>query len=344
MNTLPTPLPTQMTVAEATQPGGPDVLTPATRPLPSPAAGEVLIQVAAAGVNRADCMQRAGNYPPPPGASDLLGLEVAGLVVATGKGVTAWKAGDAVCALANGGGYAQYIAVPAGQCLPVPHGLDWIQAAALPETCFTVWTNVFERAHLTAGEIFLVHGGSSGIGTTAIQLARLFGARAWATAGNADKVAACERLGAERCINYRTEDFVAVVKELSNGRGVDVILDMVGGDYLPRNIDALAFDGRLVMLALPRGRSAELDMGKVIARRLVISGSGLRVMSTAAKAAIAAQLRERVWPLIASGQFRPVIQSRFALADAAKAHHAMEEGEHIGKIILEVDLSLELRS
>ena len=310
-----TALPERMTAIVITRPGPPGVLKPETRPMPTVGKGDVLIRVAAAGINRADCGQRAGSYPPPPGTTDLPGLEVAGIVVAVGNDVDAWHVGDAVCALANGGGYAEYAAIPAGQCLPVPKGLDWREAAALPETCFTVWTNVFQRGRLANGETLLVHGGSSGIGTTAIPLARAFGARVFATAGSAEKVAVCEKLGAERGINYREEDFVAIVKSMTDGNGVDVILDMVGGDYAPRNIDALAMDGRTVMIALPRGRMAELDLGKIIGRRLTVTGSGLRPMTTAAKAGI---------------------------ADAAEAHRLMEEGSHIGKIVLDVDLSLPL--
>jgi NADPH2:quinone reductase len=338
----PTTLPDRMTVIAIAKHGPPEVLKPENRPLPVAAAGEVLIRVAAAGINRADVGQRGGTYPPPPGASDLPGLEVSGLVVALGDGVDTVRIGDAVCALVNGGGYAQYVTAPAGQCLPVPKGLGWSEAAALPETCFTVWTNVFQRGHLVAGETLLVHGGTSGIGTTAIPLARAFGARVLATAGSAEKVAACEKLGAERCINYRNEDFVAVVKSMTGDKGVDVILDMVGGDYAPRNIDALAMDGRLVMLALPRGRVAEIDLGKIIFRRLTITGSGLRARSREAKTGIASELRERVWPLIEAGTFRPLIHANFPFNDAAGAHRHMEEGGHIGKIVLDVDLSLPL--
>jgi NADPH2:quinone reductase len=330
-------LPETMTVIAIDRPGGPEVLVEATRPRPEPAAGEVLIHVAAAGINRADTGQRAGTYPPPPGASDLPGLEVAGTVVALGADVQRWAVGDAVCALTNGGGYAQYVTVPAGHCLPVPTDLDWCEAAALPETCFTVWTNVFDRARLISGETLLVHGGSSGIGTTAIPLARAFGARVFATAGSAEKVAACERIGAERGINYREEDFVAVVRELTDGKGADVILDMVGGSYLARNIDTLALDGRMVMIATPGGRQAELDLAKIIMRRLVVTGSGLRALSTEAKTQIASALRDKVWPLIEAGTFRPIVHARFPMNRAADAHRAMEEGSHIGKIILEVD-------
>jgi putative PIG3 family NAD(P)H quinone oxidoreductase len=336
--------PGAMTAVAITRHGGPEVLVAGSQPMPSPGEGEVLVRVAAAGVNRADTGQRAGTYPPPPGASPLPGLEVAGVVVALGEGVTRLREGDTVCALVNGGGYAQYVAVPAAQCLPVPKGLNWLEAAALPEACFTVWTNVFDRARLASGETLLVHGGSSGIGTTAISLARALGSRVFATAGSASKVAACEQLGAARGINYRDEDFVAVVKALTDDRGVDVILDMVGGSYLPRNIKALANDGRLVMIASPGGREGTLDVAEVLMRRLTVTGSGLRAMPADAKAHIAMALRDKVWPLIESGQFRPMVHAIFPLERADDAHRAMEEGSHIGKIILEVDTSLPLQS
>ncbi|MBB3226215.1 NADPH2:quinone reductase [Luteibacter sp. Sphag1AF] len=333
-------LPSTMKAVEISRPGPPDVLTLVDRPVPSLRPGDVLIRVAAAGINRADTGQRAGTYPPPPGASDLPGLEVSGRIVAMGADAGDWKVGDAVCALVDGGGYAQYVAVPAGQCLPVPKGLNWIEAAALPETCFTVWTNVFDRARLIAGETFLVHGGSSGIGTTAIPLARALGARVFTTVGTKAKADACLALGAERAINYRDEDFVAVVKSLTDGAGVDVILDMVGGDYAPRNINALAMDGRLVMIALPHGRQAELDLGKIIFRRLTVTGSGLRALPPARKAHIGASLLAKVWPLIEAGTFRPIIHATFLLSDAAAAHALMEDGSHIGKIMLDVDPTL----
>ncbi|TCV96132.1 NADPH2:quinone reductase [Luteibacter rhizovicinus] len=333
-------LPARMRAIEISRPGPPDVLKIADRPVPSLRPGDVLIRVAAAGINRADTGQRAGTYPPPPGASDLPGLEVSGRIAAVGADVDDWRVGDAVCALVDGGGYAEYVAAPAGQCLPVPKGLDWVQAAALPETCFTVWTNVFDRARLVAGETFLVHGGSSGIGTTAIPLAKAFGARVFATVGSREKAEACLALGAERAINYREEDFVAVVKQLTDGAGVDVILDMVGGDYAPRNLDALALDGRLVMIALPHGRTAELDLGKIIFRRLTVTGSGLRALPAARKVVIGRELREKVWPLIEAGTFRPLVHALFGFADAAKAHTLMEDGSHIGKIVLEIDSSL----
>jgi len=290
--------------------------------------------VAAAGVNRPDVLQRQGHYPPPPGASDIPGLEVAGEVAAVGDRVTEWRPGDAVCALVAGGGYAEYCVAPAPQCLRVPKGLTAIEAAALPETFFTVWTNVFERGRLVAGETLLVQGGASGIGTTAIQMARALGARVFATAGSAEKCAACVALGAERAINYREENFVAVVKEATEGRGVDVILDMVGGDYIPRNLDCLALEGRLVLIALPRGARAELNFTSVLQRRLTITGSSLRPRTVEQKGAIARALRERVWPLLESGQVRPVIHATFPLGEAAAAHRLMESGAHIGKIVL----------
>ncbi len=329
-----TGVPADAVVVEITAPGPPEVLRPARRPVVPPGSGEVLIRVAAAGVNRPDVLQRQGHYPPPPGASDVPGLEVAGEVAAVGDRVTEWRLGDAVCALVAGGGYAEYCVAPAPQCLPVPKGLTAIEAAAIPETFFTVWTNVFERGRLVAGETLLVHGGASGIGTTAIQMARALGARVFATAGSAEKCAACVALGAERAINYRDQDFVAVVKEATEGRGVDVVLDMVGGDYLPRNLDCLALEGRLVLIALPRGARAELNFTSVLQRRLTITGSSLRPRTVEQKGAIARALRERVWPLLESGQVRPVIHATFPLGEAAAAHRLMESGAHIGKIVL----------
>jgi NADPH2:quinone reductase len=325
-----------MQVVEITRPGGPEVLKPATRPVPQPRAGEVLIEVAAAGVNRPDCLQRAGAYAPPPGASDLPGLEVAGTVARLGEGVSQWNIGDQVCALTPGGGYAQYCVTPAAHCLPVPRGLDPIQAASLPETFFTVWINVFERARLAPGETLLVQGGSSGIGVTAIQMARAFGHRVFATAGSAEKCAACEQLGAERCINYRVEDFVDAVKQLTGGKGVDVILDMVGGDYVPRELKCLATDGRLSIIAFLGGTKATLDMSDILFRRLTITGSTLRPRSVEYKAAVAQALRQRVWPLIDAGTIRAVIYRTFPLVQAAQAHALMESGAHVGKIVLEV--------
>lgn len=333
---MQSPVPAQMQVVEITRPGGPDVLKSATRPVPQPRAGEVLIQVAAAGVNRPDCLQRAGAYAPPPGASDLPGLEVAGTVLRLGQGVNEWKIGDQVCALTPGGGYAQYCVTPAAHCLPLPRGLDPIQAASLPETFFTVWINVFERARLTAGETLLVQGGASGIGVTAIQMARAFGHRVFATAGSAEKCTACEQLGAERGINYRAEDFVEVVKQLTGGKGADVILDMVGGDYVPRELKCLAADGRLSLIAFLGGTKATLDLSDILFRRLTITGSTLRPRSVEYKAAVAQALHQRVWPLIDTGAIRPVIYRTFPLAQAAEAHALMESGAHIGKIVLEV--------
>jgi NADPH2:quinone reductase len=321
---------------EITTPGGPEVLVAAERPVPVPVAGEVLIKVAAAGVNRPDVFQRLGRYPPPPGASDIPGLEVAGTIERPGPGVDGWRVGDAVCALVAGGGYAEYCTAPAPQCLPVPRGLDLVAAAGVPETFFTVWTNVFERGRLQAGESLLVHGGSSGIGTTAIQLAHARGARVFATAGSAAKCAACERLGAERAINYREEDFAAVVRELTAGRGVDVVLDMVGGDYFARNIDVLATEGRLVEIATLHGAKAELNIQTIMQRRLTITGSTLRARPVADKGAIAAAVREHVWPLIEAGRVKPIVHATFPLRDAAEAHRLMESGAHIGKLVLVV--------
>ncbi|OFV93119.1 MAG: NAD(P)H-quinone oxidoreductase [Acidobacteria bacterium RIFCSPLOWO2_12_FULL_65_11] len=326
-----------MTAIEISSFGGPEVLVPVERPQPKPAAGEVLIEVAAAGVNRPDVSQRRGAYPPPPGASDIPGLEVAGTIVEVGPDVRDWRTGDQVCALVAGGGYAEYCAAPAPQCLPVPRGLDLVAAAAIPEAFFTVWTNVFERGRLKPGEWILVHGGSSGIGTTAIQLARALGSRVLATAGSAEKCAACERLGAERAINYRTTDFVAAVREIVGERGVDVVLDMVGGDYVRRNLDLLALDGRLVQISLLGGSTAQVNMGVVMRRRLTITGSTLRPRSVAEKGAIATSLRATVWPLIESGGVKPVIHTTFPLRAAAEAHRLMESSQHIGKIVLVTD-------
>ena len=329
-----TALPKTMTAVEIAQPGGPDVLRPVTRPTPAPGPRDVLIAVAAAGVNRPDLMQRQGRYAPPPGASDIPGLEVAGRVVARGKDVEEWKEGDEVCALVAGGGYAEYCAAPAPQCLPAPKGLDFVQAAALPETVFTVWTNVFDRGRLSAGETLLVHGGASGIGTTAIQMARARGVRVFATAGTREKCAACEKLGAERAIDYAREDFAAVVAEMTAGRGVDVILDMVGGDYLPRNLASLATDGRLVQIAFLKGPRAEIDLMAVMQRRLTLTGSTLRPRSIEEKGRIARAVRENVWPLVEKGDVRPVLHATFPLAAAAEVHRALEAGTHVGKIVL----------
>ncbi len=325
-----------MRVVQITQPGGPEVLRPAERPVPTLKPGEVLIEVAAAGVNRPDCFQRAGLYPPPPGASDLPGLEVAGTIAQVGTGVGQWKIGDQVCALTPGGGYAQYCATPAGHCLPVPKGLSLTEAATLPETLFTVWINVFERAKLSAGETLLVQGGSSGIGVAAIQLARAMGHRVFATAGSAEKCAACESLGAERAINYKSEDFVEVTQSLTQGRGVDVILDMVGGSYIPRELRCLADDGRLSLIAFLGGSKAEVDFNEVLRRRLTITGSTLRPRAAEFKTGIAVTLAKRVWPLIEQGQIKPIIHRRFPLDRASDAHTLMESGAHIGKIVLEI--------
>jgi putative PIG3 family NAD(P)H quinone oxidoreductase len=329
--------PAAMQVIEIPHPGGPEVLRVATRPVPQPKPGEVLIRVAAAGVNRPDCFQRAGSYAPPPGASDLPGLEVAGTIVALGEGVTQWREGDEVCALTPGGGYAQYCVTPAGHCLPIPRGWTVLQAAGLPETCFTVWINVFERGHLAAGETLLVQGGSSGIGVTAIQIAHAFGNRVFATAGTPEKCQACEALGAERAINYRKEDFVEVVRSLTGGQGVDVILDMVGGDYVARELASLREDGRLSIIALLGGSKAQIDLNQVLRRRLTITASTLRPRTVEFKTAIATALREKVWPLIEAGKFKPVIFRTFPLELAAEAHALMESDAHIGKILLQVD-------
>ena len=323
-----------MIAIEIREPGEPEVLVPAERAMPVAAPGEVLIRVAAAGVNRPDVFQRRGRYAPPPGASDIPGLEVSGVVEALGPGVGGLRVGDTVCALLAGGGYAEYCVAPAPQCLPVPRGMDVVTAAAIPETFFTVWTNVFQRGRLQPGESLLVHGGSSGIGTTAIQLAKARGARVFATAGSAEKCAACEQLGAELCIDYRDGDFVALVRERTDGRGVDVVLDMVGGDYFARNIDALAVEGRLVEIATLHGVKAELNIQTIMARRLTITGSTLRPRPVADKAAIALELRQHVWPLLESGKVKPVVHATFPLREAARAHQMMESSAHIGKLLL----------
>ncbi|MFQ1701168.1 NAD(P)H-quinone oxidoreductase [Loktanella agnita] len=322
-----------MQAIEISKPGGPEVLTLTQRPMPEPAYDQVVIKVAYAGVNRPDALQRAGLYNPPPGASDLPGLEAAGEVVSVGAGVTWPQPGDQVCALLPGGGYAEYVATPAAHCLPVPDGLSLKQAACLPETFFTVWSNVFMRGGLQAGERFLVHGGSSGIGTTAIQLARVMGARVFATAGSDDKCTACSDLGADLAINYKTDDFVAKVQ--AEG-GADVILDMVGGSYIQRNLKALADDGRLVQIAFLQGPKAELSLVQLMTRRLTMTGSTLRPQSDLAKARIADALRSHVWPLLDAGRVAPVMDQEFALTDAAAAHARMESSEHIGKIVLRV--------
>lgn len=322
-----------MKAVEITAAGGPDVLQLCDRPAPKPRYGEVVIRVAYAGVNRPDALQRAGLYNPPKGASDLPGLEAAGDVIAVGDGVTWPAVGDQVCALLPGGGYAEHVATPAAHCLPVPDGLTLKQAACLPETFFTVWSNVFMRGGLQAGERFLVHGGSSGIGTTAIQLAAAFGARVFATAGSFEKCAACVDLGAEQAINYRDADFVEVMR---NAGGADLILDMVGGPYIQRNLKSLADDGRLVQIAFLQGPKADLNLVQLMTRRLTITGSTLRPQSDLAKARIADQLREKVWPLLAASRVAPVMDQTFDLADASKAHARMEASEHIGKIVLKV--------
>ena len=322
-----------MRAIEISRPGGPEVLQPVERPMPQPGPGEVLIKVAAAGINRPDVFQRAGSYPPPPGASDLPGLEVAGEIVAGDAGDLA--VGDKVCALVAGGGYAEYCVAPAGQCLPLPAGLSMVEAAALPETCFTVWTNVFDRGALVEGESLLVHGGASGIGTTAIQIARALGHTVYATVGSDERVRAVEALGAKG-INYKTQDFVQQVRELSDDRGVDVILDMVAGDYINRDLTCLADDGRIVIIAQLGGSQASIDCGQLMRRRLSITGSTLRPRPVAFKSAIARALRDRVWPLIERGAFKPIIHATFPLVQAAEAHAMMEAGEHIGKIVLTV--------
>jgi len=320
---------------EISTPGGPDVLRLVERPDPEPARGEVLIRVAAAGVNRPDVMQRKGLYPPPPGASDLPGLEVAGEIVALGEQVTEWRVGERVCALVGGGGYATYCVAPAPQCLPIPRGMDVTVAAAIPETFFTVWTNVFDRGRLVAGESALFHGGTSGIGTTAIQLAACRGVRVYATAGTDAKCRACEQLGAARAINYRTVDFADAIRELTDARGVDLVLDIMGGSYVARNLACLAVDGRLVQIGLMEGDAvAPVDFRRILGRRLTITGSTLRPRTVEEKGQIAAALRRDVWPLLDAGAVKPVVARVFALADAADAHRLMESSDHIGKIVL----------
>jgi NADPH2:quinone reductase len=329
-------LPSMMTHVALNGAGGPEVMRLVTGPRPEPAADEVLIRVLAAGVNRPDIAQRAGRYPPPPGASPILGLEVAGEVVACGAQVATLRVGERVCALANGGGYAEYCAVPHSQCLPWPSGYDAVRAAALPETHFTVWANLFQAGGLAAGKTALVHGGTSGIGVTAIRLAKAFGATIHVTAGSDEKCAACIGLGADAAINHRTQDFAAEIHRLSAGRGVDVILDMVGAGYFSRNIASLARDGRLVIIAFLQGAKLhDADLGPIMQKRLIVTGSTLRPRTTAEKAAIAAELRERVWPLLDAGRCAPVVHAVFPLTDVAAAHRLMESGGHIGKIVLE---------
>ena len=325
-------LPQEMTAIEIVEPGEPEVLRPTKRPLPEPGEGYVLIKVAAAGINRPDVLQRRGGYPPPPGASDIPGLEIAGEVVACGSAVRRLSPGDQVCALVSGGGYAEYCVAPEAQCLPIPDGLTAVEAAGLPETFFTVWSNVFDRAGLRAGEIFLVHGGTSGIGTTAIQLAKAFGARVLTTAGTAEKCRICEELGAEKAFNYREEDWFSGAKELTGG--ADVILDMVGGPYITKDINLLRPDGRLVFIAFLGGSKVEIDFLKVMVKRLTITGSTLRPRDIGFKAAIAANLEARVWPLISAGRIRPLVHKTFPLDQAAAAHTLMESSTHVGKIVL----------
>lgn len=326
-----------MNCIEIARPGGPEVLVPTERPAPVPGPDEVLIRVVAAGVNRPDILQRSGAYPPPPGASDLPGLEVSGTIAALGAEVRDWRVDDRVCALVSGGGYAEMCVAPAGQCLPVPSSVDLVSAAGIPETFFTVWSNVFERGRLVAGETVLVHGGTSGIGTTAIQLAVARGATVLATAGSDQKCRACEDLGAAQAINYRTADFVDAVRVLTDGRGVDLVLDMVGGSYVARNLSSLAIDGRLVQIGLMEGESsAVVDFRRILGRRLTITGSTLRPRTVAEKARIAAALRVEVWPLVERGKVRPVVDRVLPLRDAAEAHRYMESSQHVGKILLRV--------
>ena len=332
-------VPDTMTVIAIDRPGGPEVLRAETRPVPKPGRGEVLIKIAAAGLNGADLSQRQGRYPVPPGASDLLGLEAAGTIAALGddlggEDVAGWKVGDPVCVLLNGGGYAEYCVAPAAHCLPVPRGLSVVEAAALPEVVMTVWLNVFEIGHLAPGEVLLVHGGSSGIGTTAIQLARALGSRVLATAGSAEKCRRCVELGAERAIDYREEDFVAAANDVTRGAGVDVILDMVGGSYLQRNLAALAQKGRLVMIAFKAGIRIEVDFSPIQAKQLTITGSRLRPRPAAEKARLAVAVRKAVWPLLESGTIRPVIDSTVPLREVVRAHERMQASLHVGKILL----------
>jgi len=334
---MQTDIPQQMNAITFAEPGDADVMQLSSVATPTPAAGEVLIKVTAAGINRPDVMQRQGMYPPPPGAPDVLGLEIAGTVVTVGEAVTELRIGDPVCALVAGGGYAQYCIASVPLCMRIPENMEMVSAAALPETYFTVWTNVFERGALTSGETLLVHGGSSGIGTTAIQLAKQFGARVFVTAGSDDKCRACTDLGADAAINYKTEDYVEEIKSLTDEKGVNLILDIVGGDYLPRNLKCLAMDGRLVQIALQRGPKVEMNLLPVMLKRLTITGSTLRPRSIEEKALIAAALREQVWPLLDKTVVRPLIHATFALADAPAAHKMMELSQHIGKIVLTVD-------
>ena len=329
-------LPATMRAVEISKPGDPDVLKIAERPLPQPGPGEILIKVAAAGVNRPDILQRMGLYAVPPDASDLPGLEIAGTVASTGAGVTLWKVGDQVCALAHGGGYAEYCRVPEVQALPIPKGLSPLEAASLPETFFTVYSNVFDRGGLKPGESFLVQGGSSGIGVTAIQMVSAMGNRVFATAGSEEKCAACVGLGAEKAFNYKSQDWAAEIKSATAGKGVNVILDMVGGDYVPQELKLLADEGRLVMIAFLRGSKSEVDLNEIMRKRLQITGSTLRPRTVEFKGQVARSLRERIWPLVEAGRIKPVLYKTFALADAAAAHKLMESSQHIGKIVLTV--------
>jgi NADPH2:quinone reductase len=327
-------VPEEMTAIDPAEPGGPEVLRPVRRPVPRPGAGEILIRVAAAGVNRPDVLQRRGHYPPPPGAPSIPGLEVAGTVARVGQGVDGLGRGQPVCALLAGGGYAEYAVAPAGQCLGVPRALSLIEAAAMPETLFTVWSNLFQRAYAREGETVLVHGGTSGIGTMAIALCGLFGVRVLVTCGTGDKCRRAELLGADRAINYREQDFVAAVKEATGGAGVDIVLDMVGGDYLPRNLQCLAEDGRHVSIAVQRGATAELNLATVMTRRLTLTGSTLRARSVEFKSLLADEIARSAWPLAAEGRLKPVVDTVLPLAEAAEAHRRMEAGEHVGKIVL----------
>jgi NADPH2:quinone reductase len=329
-----TTLPSTMTAIEIALPGGPDVLLPARRPVPEPGLGEVLIAVEAAGINRPDVMQREGRYAPPKGASDIPGLEVAGTVVKVGMGAHGLVPGDKVCALVTGGGYAEYVAAPAAQCLPIPKGLSAVEAASLPETFFTVWTNLVQRGRLAAGEVVLIQGGSSGIGAAAIQIAKTRGARVFATVGSNEKANFCERLGAELAINYKTEDFVDLVRKATDGHGADLILDMVGGDYLNRHISLAAVEGRIVQIAVLRGAKVEIDLGQIMGKRLTLTGSTLRPRPVADKALIAEALKHEVWPLLEKGTIKPVVYKTFPLAEAAEAHRLMEASTHCGKIVL----------
>jgi NADPH2:quinone reductase len=330
-------LPGEMDAIDPAEAGGPEVLRLVRRPVPKPGAGEVLIRVAAAGVNRPDVLQRRGFYPPPPGAPSIPGLEVAGEVVATGEGVQPELLGQPVCALVAGGGYAEYCAAPAGQCLPVPEALSMVEAAALPETLFTVWTNLFERAYAREGDLVLVHGGTSGIGTMAIALAGLFGLEMIVTCGSDEKCRRAEELGARHAINYKTQDFVAEVRRLTDGDGVDIVLDMVGGDYLPRNLDCLAEEGRHVSIAVQRGAKAEVLISQLMQRRLMLTGSTLRPRPTAFKSLVADELVRSVWPFVEQGRLKPIVHAAFPLAEAAEAHRVMEAGEHVGKLVLTVE-------